>query len=406
MLASPPSSSPGPPGSRDFRLFWLGESVSVAGSHLHFVALPWLVLQHDGSGLALGTVLMTAAVPRAVFMLVGGAVSDRWSPRRVLLASNLARAVLAGTLGALAAAGRVELWWLLALSGLFGLADAFFYPSYAALVPRLVHPERLASAHGLLQATSQGIGLLAPAAGGLVIAAGSTALAFGLDAISFLFAAAMLWLVRCGGGAGAGQSRAIAAIASGLREVWHDATLRPLLAVIAVVNLGFVGPFVVGGALLARERLEGGAAAMGLLFSALAAGALAGSLAAGRVDRSTRRRGRLLIGALAIVAGGLAALAAASTLTAAVPIVAAMGAVAGTLNPLVVAWLQQRTRPERRGLVMSVAMLAGTGLTPLSYAAAGALAGLGTGAMFLGASALVALLTIALAPSLTMRNDD
>ncbi len=67
---------------RDFRLLFIGETVSVLGDQFHFVALAWLTLQLTGSGLALGTVLMTAAVPRAVFVLVGGAFSDRFSPAR------------------------------------------------------------------------------------------------------------------------------------------------------------------------------------------------------------------------------------------------------------------------------------------------------------------------------------
>lgn len=74
---------------RDFRLLFTGETVSVLGDQFHFVALTWLALQLTGSGLALGTVLMTAAIPRAVFMLVGGAFSDRFSPRNLMLALEL-----------------------------------------------------------------------------------------------------------------------------------------------------------------------------------------------------------------------------------------------------------------------------------------------------------------------------
>src|SRR5919106_3360853 len=85
---------------RDFRLLFSGETVSVLGDQFHFVALAWLALQLTGSGLALGTVLMTAAIPRAAFMLIGGAFSDRFSPRTLMLASNAIRAVLVGVLAA------------------------------------------------------------------------------------------------------------------------------------------------------------------------------------------------------------------------------------------------------------------------------------------------------------------
>src|SRR5512142_342089 len=86
---------------RDFRLIWIGEAISVLGDQFYLVALPWLVLQTTGSPLAVGTTLMTAAIPRAAFMLLGGAVTDRVAPRSILLLSNATRAVLVGALGAL-----------------------------------------------------------------------------------------------------------------------------------------------------------------------------------------------------------------------------------------------------------------------------------------------------------------
>ena len=69
---------------RDFRLVWIGETISLLGDQFHFVALAWLTLQLTGSGLALGTVLVAGAVPRAIFMLVGGALTDRFSPRQLI----------------------------------------------------------------------------------------------------------------------------------------------------------------------------------------------------------------------------------------------------------------------------------------------------------------------------------
>ena len=82
---------------RDYRLVFAGETISVLGDQFHFVALAWLALQLTGSGLALGTVLMTAAIPRAIFILVGGAFSDRFSPRTLMLVSNAIRASSSGS---------------------------------------------------------------------------------------------------------------------------------------------------------------------------------------------------------------------------------------------------------------------------------------------------------------------
>jgi len=78
----------------DFRLVFTGETISLIGDQFHFIALAWLALQLTGSGVALGTVLMAAAIPRAVFMLLGGAMSDRISPRTLMIVSNALRAVV------------------------------------------------------------------------------------------------------------------------------------------------------------------------------------------------------------------------------------------------------------------------------------------------------------------------
>src|SRR5919109_3404928 len=84
--------------NRNFRLLWIGEGVSVLGDHFCMIALPWLVLQLTGDSLAMGTVLALSAAPRALLMLVGGALTDRFSPRALMLASNAARLILVSLL--------------------------------------------------------------------------------------------------------------------------------------------------------------------------------------------------------------------------------------------------------------------------------------------------------------------
>src|SRR5512138_1919471 len=87
--------------NRNFRLLWTGEGISLLGDQFYLIALPWLVLQLTGDSLAMGTVLATAGIPRALFMLVGGALTDRFSPRRLMISSNAVRMILTGLLAAL-----------------------------------------------------------------------------------------------------------------------------------------------------------------------------------------------------------------------------------------------------------------------------------------------------------------
>src|SRR5215831_10772213 len=93
----------------NFRLLWIGEGISLLGDQFYMIALPWLVLQLTGSALALGTIMALASIPRAVFMLVGGAFVDRFSPRSVMIWSNFARFVLVGLLSALVLTGTIRI---------------------------------------------------------------------------------------------------------------------------------------------------------------------------------------------------------------------------------------------------------------------------------------------------------
>ena len=121
----------------------------MLGDQFHMIALAWLVLDLTGSGLALGTVLMAASIPRAILIVVGGALADRIPPRRLMLASDIARGVTVGALAALALSGRAELWHLLVMGVVFGIADALFFPAMNAIVPQIVRHERLPAANGL-----------------------------------------------------------------------------------------------------------------------------------------------------------------------------------------------------------------------------------------------------------------
>src|SRR5512138_2453061 len=104
---------------RNFRYLWIGEGISLLGDQLYLIALPWLVLSLTGNALAVGTVLATTGIPRALFMLLGGALTDRFTPRRLMINSNLARMALTGLLAALVLTGLIQLWMLYVFALLF-----------------------------------------------------------------------------------------------------------------------------------------------------------------------------------------------------------------------------------------------------------------------------------------------
>ncbi len=379
---------------RDFRLVFSGETISVLGDQFHFVALAWLALQLTGSGLALGTVLMTAAIPRAIFILVGGAFSDRFSPRALMLVSNVIRGVVVGVMAALVLGGRAELWHLYVLAALFGIVDAFFYPALNTMIPMVVSERVLPAANAAIQGSVQVMGLVGPALAGAVIALVQTGPAFAIDAASFGVAALAVFLVRGGRRAtppsDAAQPHVLASIAGGIRAAWADPAVRGTLVLTTAFNLAFSGTLSVGLAWLAEERFTAGSAGFGILFSAWGGGSLIGALVGGSITRLPHF-GTVLLSMAFVLGLGLAAIGIAPNLLVALAVIGPMGILIGFVNVQYISWLQRRVPEELRGRIMSLVMLASIGLAPVSLAAAGALVDLGAATLMFGVAGAIVL---------------
>ncbi len=173
-----------------------------------------------------------------------------------------------------------------------------------------------------------------------------------------------------------------------------------MLLVIATLNVAVIGPMLVGGAVLAEQRL-GGAAVLGLVFTGFGAGSLLGLLAAGA--RPPTRRGLILIGGTAVIGAGTVGFGFVGTIGAAVAVAAVIGIGAAYLGVVLVAWLQERVPEQLRGRVMSLVVLAAAALNPLSYALAGVLLPAGTTVMFSVCGVLILLCAAATATAPAVR---
>lgn len=402
--------------NRNFRLLWGGEAISLLGDQFYLIALPWLVLQLTGDALAVGAVLALAAVPRAIFMLVGGALTDRFSPRTVMLVSNMSRFGLVSLLAILVFSGSIELWMLYVLALAFGLADAFFYPAQSAIIPQLVGENRLQVANSIVQGTAQFSLFLGPVLAGSLIAllssgqAGESssgqligiAIAFMIDAATFLVSAFTLWLIRIKDASlASGEQPETESVFQSIREglviVWRDETLRYFFLVVAAVATIMNSLMAVGIPVLADQRFSEGAAAFGIIMSAYGAGSLAGILLAGVLPKP--REGHL--GTVLLLATSTAGFAVVIIGLAGTTLVAAllsllMGVSMGYVVIQFTTWLQVRTPAEMMGRMMSILMFASVGLTPIGTAAAGALIDANLSSVFFGAGLLI-LLAVGLA---------
>lgn len=286
----------------------------------------------------------------------------------------------------------------------FGLADAFFYPAFRTILPRLVTEDQLEAGNALIQGTAQLGALAGPALAGILIATTSTASAFAIDAVTFAFAALMLWRMRRVTPLPiAGDARSHLAIAetgsldllsdirAALRYAWSDPAIRVILLIVAAVHLVFVGPFEVGAAWLANHHF-GGTTALGLMLAAMGGGSLLGALLAG-IMGPMRRRGVTILAIVGANGAGLTLIGIAPNAFVAAAVIGAIGIGSGIVYVVAMAWLQARTESHMLGRIMSLVMLATVGVTPFSYAAAGALADLNVTLMLGCAGAAMVIVT-------------
>jgi MFS family permease len=362
-------------------MLWAGSGISAVGDQFYLVALPWVVLQLTGSAVAVGTILTAVAIPRALLMLFGGALTDRISARRILMSTASARTLLVTVIGSLLWWHWLQLWELYVLGFFFGVADAFAWPAATTLLPALVRREQLVAANSVFQTTGQLTTIVTPAPAGLVIKALGTAWAFFIDAISFLFIIAALWqLPDPPKAASAAKPPVWRSILDGIAYVRQDVPLRSLILVAAMLNFCISGPMGVGLPYLVKTKF-GSAAAYGLVISAMAAGGLIGALLAGILK--IKRRGLLLLGACVVISAGIASMGLLGHLWSIAAVLLLLGCSAGVANVHIAAWIQQRIDATVRGRVFSVLMLANFGLIPISLAVAGLLIAWNLKLMFL-----------------------
>jgi MFS family permease len=405
------TSSPGVLKNANFRLLWIGQATSLLGDQFYLIAMPWLVLKLTNDPMALGAALALAGIPRALFMLVGGAVTDRYSPRFIMLASDILRLILVSFLTVIVLAGWTQLWLLYLLSFLFGTISGFFQPAAGAIMPAVVKGEELPAANSIYQGTAQLVTFVGPVlAGGLIalfahsqsssgaVELTGVAAALGVDAITFAVSIVTLSAMRLEATPAISKKPAaglIGSIGEGFRYVWQDPLLRVFFIVLLGANFLFMGPVLVGIPVLADTRYPEGAAAYGLLLGAFGAGNFLGILLAGRLSRSLEgRMGQFLVFVLAVFGIAIALLGLVASTPVAFAILLVMGVGNGILGITAITFLQRQSPKELLGRILSLIMFGGIGLAPISQALSGWLIKLSVVGLFAGAGLLMMLLAL------------
>ncbi len=354
-------------GLRDFRLLWIGQTVSAIGDQIFPIAVALKIVHSGGSAGDLGFALVGRSLAMVLFLVLGGVYADRFRRTRVMIGADVFRGLAVA--GLALTPGDVPVWVLTLMTFVIGGGEAFFRPAYGAVVPSVVPKDRLDQANAYTSVSLRTSAILGPALGGLLVAVAGPGWALGVDALTF--GASMLTLLRIAEppvpprtGKQSAVRDALEGVAAVRARPWIGAVL-----VMATLHLMLaVAPMIVLEPFIARERL-GGDAAYGTLLVLFALGGLAGTPIGGRLR--PRRPG--LWGMLGLLphAGLLLSLAYSDSLV----VIGAWSFVSGVgLEPFAIWWssaLQRDVPADLLARVISLDWLVSLGLMPLGLALAG-----------------------------------
>jgi MFS family permease len=377
----------------NYRLFFAGQVVSLAGTWMQNIALAWFVVELTSSPLAVGFLAFCRFLPFTVFGLVSGVLADRLDNRRLVIATQTASMIVSIALAALAFSGAAEAWHAYTLAALGGTALVFDAPGRHALTFQMVGRAELPNAIALNASLFNASRLIGPAIAGFVIATAGVAACFAVNAVSFLAVLTSLLLMReqeLVQLVREERPTLVAGVREGIAYVLHSPQLRLLLAMTTVVStVGF--NFHVLVPVLASETLDAGPEVFGLLSAAFGGGALVGALLTAALGRASWKV--LLLGNAGFAVTLLALAPQRNAVLA--------GALLFVIGACFTLWtsnsqsILQLTAPDHlRGRVLSLYLFAFAGLAPLGSLFAGWLAEVGGTDLAFGlAGASAALMT-------------
>lgn len=357
---------------RDFRLFYVGQSVSFVGDTMFFLAMSWQVLELGGTAATLGLVTGAYMLAQVALLLLGGVLVDRFRRRDLILLSDAGQGALAGGLAVLAWQGLLTFPLLVGFALAFGAFSAVAMPAMGAFVPETVPAQVLPSATSLYQGTRSVAQMVGPLIGGLLVAGPGPGAAFGLNALTFLFAVALTLFTRGGPPPAARPWTMGRDVREGARYVAGQPWLWMTILAFGVINIMEAGPRNVALPVFVSGDLGMGAAAYGLVLAASAAGGLVGFVVVGSLP-PLKHRG--FVGYAATTAAGVLFLGLAFVHT--LPALMALSfARSGLVAVFGIIWetaIGDSVDPAVRGRVLSLDMLGSFVLLPVAMAGTGVL---------------------------------
>jgi MFS family permease len=379
--------------SREFRLVWSAQVVSLIGDAAFVTALGWRTFTLAGSG-KLGIVLVCQALAMLTTVLIGGALADRFPRRTLMIASDLARLAAVGALAGFDASGRLGFPLLLVLATLMGLGDGFFYPAFGGIVPLLVEASAVPSANAMIGLARWSSVLIGPSLAAFAYGGAGSATVFALDAGSFLFSAALLLATRPRPVEPSPAEGTLREIWAGVRYVSRVPWLWVTISMFALVLMLQFAPQQVLMPKLVSQHFHHGVAAYGLLTSLLGLGTVLGTLLFGQLQ-PRRRRGVLSYAIWVVNSLCLAGLVLSPWFELAGVLAVVRGACIGFSIAVWETMLMELVPENMLSRVVSLDFFGSFGLMPLGLAFSAGIAGLAGPGTIIAAGALFSAALIA-----------
>jgi MFS family permease len=360
--------------SRNYRLFFFGQSVSLIGTLMQQVALSWLVYRLTGSAVLLGVVGFVSHIPTFLLAPVAGVLSDRWNRRRIILITQCSSLLQASVLAALVLTDHIQIWQLIVLSLVLGLINSFDWPvRHAYLVDMVERKEDLGNAIALNSTIYNSARLIGPPVAGLLVATAGEGICFVINAASFLAVIIAVAAMRIKPAVPVGvRNPLMQELRDGIVYAYGFSPIRAILTLLGVVGLMGM-PYAVLLPVFAKDILGGGPETYGFLMTAVGVGSLICTFyMASR--RSVLGLGRIIGSSAALFGVGLVCFSLSRNLTLSLVCLALAGAGAMAHSASSNTIIQTIVADDKRGRVMSLYTMLYSGTTPLGNLAAGVLA--------------------------------
>jgi MFS family permease len=265
--------------SRNYRLYFIGQGISLIGTWMQSIALSWLVYRLTGSVFLLGLIGFTSQIPTFILSPFTGVLTDRHNRLTIMSLAQVFFMLQALTMTLLVVLNLIEVWHIIVLSSIFGIISAFDAPARQSLVVDLIDdPKNLGNAIALNSALFNGARLIGPAIAGIIIAAFGEGICFMLNTISFVAVITALLLIRIPVKQVLVQTTDFTrSFKEGFQYTFRSVPIRTLIKLLAILSL-FGFPFMVLLPAYAKEILHGSSDTLGFLMSAMGAGALLGAI--------------------------------------------------------------------------------------------------------------------------------